>query len=382
MAVKYQWNKYSAVKTSGYVESISSELTTISKYDNLLKVAPSYTFNTQDGTFALENQEAIAASQYKKTSNIEKYPYFLYDSKIYLVESFTVVLSWTMKGYQLISTLSEKYSKGDLVGVVASGSAIDYPINGLHSDGYWYEYIGKIRTAGNMKINGTLYDLTGEGYVKINSVLCPLTSSLLKHNATFKPVFVGAPVSRLPTGYTEVEYIESTGAQYIDTGFLPNQNSRVVADAQFVSSANSQFVFGTRTSSSTVNFSFLIASAAFRSDYDSSKINISASSLTERIKVDKNKNLCYINDTLEATNTESTFQCTLPMFLFACNTGGASQYPGSLRIYYCQIYDNGTLIRYYIPCVKSSDVVGMYDIVNDVFYSNAGTGTFTAGPTV
>ena len=31
--------------------------------------------------------------------------------------------------------------------------------------------------------------------------------------------------SRLPSGYTEVEYLESTGAQYIDTGVDNNTNS-------------------------------------------------------------------------------------------------------------------------------------------------------------
>ena len=36
---------------------------------------------------------------------------------------------------------------------------------------------------------------------------------------------------RLPSGYTELQYIESTGTQYINTGFQPNQNTRVTATA-------------------------------------------------------------------------------------------------------------------------------------------------------
>lgn len=135
-------------------------------------------------------EDPTSASQYKG-NKIQTHPYFLHNSMIYLVNSFSVTLRWTMKGYQLISTLTDVYGKGDLIGVVKSGSDTDYPANGLHSDGYWYEYIGEIRTVGNLKINGTLYDLTGEGYVKINGVLCPLTSSLVKHNGTFKDMFVG-----------------------------------------------------------------------------------------------------------------------------------------------------------------------------------------------
>ena len=36
----------------------------------------------------------------------------------------------------------------------------------------------------------------------------------------------------LPSGYTQYEYIESSGTQYIDTGFKPNQNTRTVIDFQ------------------------------------------------------------------------------------------------------------------------------------------------------
>ena len=36
----------------------------------------------------------------------------------------------------------------------------------------------------------------------------------------------------LPAGYTKIEYLESDGNNYIDTGFKPNNNTRVVMDAK------------------------------------------------------------------------------------------------------------------------------------------------------
>lgn len=49
----------------------------------------------------------------------------------------------------------------------------------------------------------------------------------------------------------------------------------------------------------------------------------------------------------------------------------------NIRIYYAKIWDNGTLIRDFIPAVRNDDgVIGMYDQVNDVFYTNDGTGSF------
>lgn len=52
----------------------------------------------------------------------------------------------------------------------------------------------------------------------------------------------------------------------------------------------------------------------------------------------------------------------------------------SARLYFCKIYDNGSLVRNLIPAKNSSGTLGLYDAVNNVFYTNAGTGTFTAGP--
>lgn len=51
-----------------------------------------------------------------------------------------------------------------------------------------------------------------------------------------------------------------------------------------------------------------------------------------------------------------------------------------MKLYYCKIWDNGSLVRNFVPCKNTSGILGLYDIVNNVFYTNAGTGTFTAGP--
>jgi hypothetical protein len=44
------------------------------------------------------------------------------------------------------------------------------------------------------------------------------------------------------------------------------------------------------------------------------------------------------------------------------------------------LYDNNVLVRDFIPCYRKSDnEIGLYDVVNGVFYANAGSGTFTKG---
>ena len=55
---------------------------------------------------------------------------------------------------------------------------------------------------------------------------------------------------------------------------------------------------------------------------------------------------------------------------------------GACKLRSCKIYDNGTLVRDFIPCKNASGVVGLWDDVNSAFYQNAGSGTFTAGPEI
>jgi hypothetical protein len=49
-------------------------------------------------------------------------------------------------------------------------------------------------------------------------------------------------------------------------------------------------------------------------------------------------------------------------------------------MYSCQIYDNGTLIRDYVPCITPDNEAGLYDLVNGAFYANMGSGAFKSGP--
>jgi hypothetical protein len=73
-----------------------------------------------------------------------------------------------------------------------------------------------------------------------------------------------------------------------------------------------------------------------------------------------------------------------PLFIFALNNGGSANYFGSGKLYNMRIYSAaGVLLRDFKPCYRKSDnVIGLYDLKNNVFYTNAGTGTFTKGSNI
>lgn len=189
--------------------------------------------------------------------------------------------------------------------------------------------------------------------------------------------FVGA----LPTGYTAIEYIESFGTQYIDTGFCPNSNTRVVTKIDFKNStsATSQNAFSARGArGNSQEYGFLVSEGSYVSRYGDD-IYFDYGYEGKPFIVDQNKNVLFINNKLIKTHEEKEFSCDVSMAIFASNRDGSVSRYASMKLYYMTIYDNGNLVRYFVPCVNSQGVIGLYDVVGNQFYTNQGTGTFING---
>lgn len=188
-------------------------------------------------------------------------------------------------------------------------------------------------------------------------------------------------VGNLPTGYTAVEYIESSGTQYIDTGFNPDSNTRVVTKIDFKNSTSdtSQNAFSARgANGNSQEYGFLVSEGSYVSRYGDD-IYFDYGYEGQPFIVDQNKNVLSINNKLVKTHDVKEFSCDVSMTIFASNRNGSVSRYASMKLYYMTIYDNGNLVRYFVPCVNLQGVVGLYDVVENQFYANQGTGTFTAG---
>ena len=190
--------------------------------------------------------------------------------------------------------------------------------------------------------------------------------------------FVAGPMAEPPSEYTKLEYIQSSGTQYIDTGFIPDHNTRVVLDG-YNDSASSGWTYGVWTSSTSNQFAGS-CNATYAVRYGSANARLSANVPVGKVHFDQNKNAYTVNET-SGTLLEQSFSCAYSMYLFAINAAGtvsSGKFTG--KVYSCQIYDNGTLVRDFVPAKNSSGTVGLYDTVNGVFYTNAGSGAFAEGP--
>lgn len=197
-----------------------------------------------------------------------------------------------------------------------------------------------------------------------------------------KVVFAGGKVGMtaptpLPAGYSRLEYIQSSGTQHINTAFTPNNNTRVVMDVQFLSTPSAtSSLFGARASASSKNYSLLWASSKLRSDYNTQYSQTWSVAATNRRVIDKNKETTTIDGTSQSY-TNASFQAPCTLTLLASNNNGTVQWKSSVKLYSCQIYDNGILVRDFVPCLSDADGIGLYDMVEGKFYGNAGTGAFT-----
>ena len=185
----------------------------------------------------------------------------------------------------------------------------------------------------------------------------------------------------LPNGYTQVDYIESTGNQYLDTGVNADSNLRVILDLAFNEpTGTNQNVGAINTSSGNIRYHVICVPNS-----NSIGIGMSGIGIINTINLDSNRHLYDIkpSDKVAIIDGQSytlaqssiTFDTQLNFYLFARNSTG-SIYLSKTKLWACKMYASGTLVRDFIPCYRNSDnVIGLYDLVNDVFYVNNSSST-------
>lgn len=196
-------------------------------------------------------------------------------------------------------------------------------------------------------------------------------------------IFQFVPAPKLPSGYTELEYIQSSGTQYIDTGFKPNQDTRVVTKFDMMQTDTAwRKLWGSGSGSYDLDFALWNAGTTKLQSYYGTKTNNTVPITDMSLDVDANKNVWkYSGETI--TFDKNNFTCAYSMYIFNVNKDDNSAYlPGIMKLYYFKIYNNDVLVRDFIPCKNQSGTIGLYDTVNSQFYSNVGTDTFIAGPDI
>jgi hypothetical protein len=193
--------------------------------------------------------------------------------------------------------------------------------------------------------------------------------------------------------YQQVQYIKSSWTQYINTGFIPSNTSKIEI-SMWGWSQYQQYsdLFWARKAWSTsasawswfhlwfernnlyyymfwVQWNFATSYLSFI-DWNNHTIQMSSSWI-------------YQDWTLKYTYNNYTFTSPVSWTIFALNDNWTVNSHSAYKLYYAKLWDNWTLVRDYVPVYRKSDsVIWLWDKVNEQFYTNAGSWTFTKWPDV
>lgn len=197
---------------------------------------------------------------------------------------------------------------------------------------------------------------------------------------------------RLPVEYQEVEYLESTGTQYIDTGYVPVVDTWVDAEYGFSDTYSGEQVM---LGASSVNYTYNNTTGLTVQLYNRNKwycgcggsvfggvLTGIGKELYIKHRVILTKSLLTVDGNEQRNPGRATFDPSQPCYLYAINAYGigAQRLSKTLRLYSVKLYENENIMRDFIPCYRKSDSEpGMYDTVSGTFFTNQGTGTFIVG---
>ena len=204
------------------------------------------------------------------------------------------------------------------------------------------------------------------------------------------------PTITLPPEYQKVDYLTSTGTQRIESGLYNNTaitpvqyefgvkysatSSRQLQGSQgafYIGVVNNKWQIGQggTTASKIDATADTWYDVSYYCDGNNSSSHIGKGMASVKVQNTETPLWCSSYDTIQFDYNNNYQIC-----VFSLNQ---QNIPSTCSVSYFKIWQNGTLLRHFIPCYRIADgVIGMYDIVGEQFYTNAGTGDFTCYPAV
>ena len=182
-------------------------------------------------------------------------------------------------------------------------------------------------------------------------------------------------------------YLRSTGTQFINTGYFPNNNTKIetkvsgISDSSFSTSTGTWF-FGGRQAyqqkmfGSYYNPSISHLYCGFSTVLDHAEVAKSQMYADGNV-ISMDKTGLYINGTKKMSATSvTTFISPATLSLFGLNNNGSTISVTAFAMHYFKVWDNNELVRDYIPAQDENGIGFMFDKVSHVCYLNKGTGEF------
>lgn len=193
------------------------------------------------------------------------------------------------------------------------------------------------------------------------------------------------PKSKI-TEYEPLDYLETSGTQYIDTEYYPTADTGIELDFMWLGSGTTAWVpiCGIRGSNSNYYCWFVNGtSLAVSPNYSTYDPGGGYSILKDKRYRLSNVKGCTMFNKIVTHNTSLTIKTeTVDTFHLGCisNNGSVDNRNPYMRIYGFKIFEDFTPVCDMRPCRRKSDgALGLYDLITGKFHTNKGTGAFVAG---
>ena len=181
-----------------------------------------------------------------------------------------------------------------------------------------------------------------------------------------------ANIVQIPDAYQEVEYLESTGTQYIDTGVLGNNTIGYDLNVKVNKYGSELGIFAVSSSANGPHYVLQAHGEALKLYLtgDNGAINVATYQNDNNFhKVEYNKNndysIYFDKNNLGVSSITNTPEIPYSFNIFSRKYGNTSNKFSEASIKYLKIYDSGALVRDFVPVIRKSDnKPGMLDLAN------------------
>lgn len=190
--------------------------------------------------------------------------------------------------------------------------------------------------------------------------------------------------SHLPVGYEEVKYIQAAKRHYFDTGIIPTQQMTIFADYQLTRSGASQeryaVVFGVQQNDNGQPCFTIYVDYNESSEYVGCRTGNGNMLYSSNVKRDTDRHRLslsfgkLITDGIKSEADWFTWESITRTVWFFARNGYSVSGTTYAKLYSSKIFDNGILVRNFIPALDENKIPCVYDTVEGLaYYSLSGT---------
>lgn len=183
------------------------------------------------------------------------------------------------------------------------------------------------------------------------------------------------------SNYEKIEYIESNGSSYIDTGIYGSDSLNIEISIALNKEMPSVFFLASRLYATERTYALVYDSgfSHIRFDYNNT-LNI-LSNFIDKITIRKSGLNVFVNNVWKLRVYEGKFTTPSTLLLFGILQNGIVHIaPTGGKLYFLKMTENGVLVRDFVPVKRKSDgVIGMYDTIGGKFYTSPNGVSFTGG---